>query len=98
MVRKVLCMIGIHRWVQRRNEDGEEYTECSRCAAFFRRPGRVARSPRSGSWIGTRQSLPPARRRGTARFGGRVSTTSAAIPCSSRRTSLSRPRGASSTH
>jgi hypothetical protein len=34
MARKLLCMIGMHRWVRRRNEDGEEYTECSRCGTY----------------------------------------------------------------
>jgi hypothetical protein len=34
MARSLLCMIGVHRWVRRRNEDGDEYTECSRCGTY----------------------------------------------------------------
>jgi hypothetical protein len=34
MARNVLCLIGVHRWVRRRNEDGEEHTECSRCGTY----------------------------------------------------------------
>jgi hypothetical protein len=34
MARNILCMIGVHRWVRRRNEDSEEYTECSRCGTY----------------------------------------------------------------
>jgi hypothetical protein len=34
MARNVLCMIGIHRWARRRNEDGQEYTECARCGRY----------------------------------------------------------------
>ena len=34
MARTVLCMIGIHHWVRRRNEDGDEHTECFRCGAY----------------------------------------------------------------
>jgi hypothetical protein len=34
MARNVLCMIGRHHWTRRRNKDGEEYTECSRCGAY----------------------------------------------------------------
>jgi hypothetical protein len=43
MARNVLCVVGIHRWVIRRNEDGEEYTECSRCGTYSptAKPGRT---------------------------------------------------------
>jgi hypothetical protein len=34
MALNVLCMIGKHRWVRRRNEDGQEYTECARCGRY----------------------------------------------------------------
>lgn len=34
MARNVLCMVGLHHWVRLRNEDGEEYTECSRCGTY----------------------------------------------------------------
>jgi hypothetical protein len=31
MTRNLLCLLGIHRWVKRRNADGDSYAECSRC-------------------------------------------------------------------
>jgi uncharacterized C2H2 Zn-finger protein len=27
-------MVGLHRWVQQRNVDGEPYIECSRCGQY----------------------------------------------------------------
>src|SRR4051812_27087419 len=34
MARHGLCLIGIHRWVELRNPDGEPYIECSRCGQY----------------------------------------------------------------
>ena len=34
MARNVLCLLGRHHWVERRNEDRETYTECSRCGKY----------------------------------------------------------------
>jgi hypothetical protein len=32
IVRKFLCMIGVHRWLHKRNpEGGATYLECERC-------------------------------------------------------------------
>ena len=31
MARNLLCLVGRHRYVRRRTEDGEAYTECARC-------------------------------------------------------------------
>jgi hypothetical protein len=34
MARNLLCLLGWHDYVERRNEDGEPYTECRRCGKF----------------------------------------------------------------
>src|SRR6185437_13056264 len=34
MARNVLCLVGIHHWVLLRNDEGEAYTECSRCGTY----------------------------------------------------------------
>jgi len=34
MLRRMLCMVGIHRWVELRNDDGEPYTECAGCGKY----------------------------------------------------------------
>jgi hypothetical protein len=34
MTQHVFCLIGIHRWVELRNPDGEPYIECSRCGQY----------------------------------------------------------------
>ena len=31
IIGKFLCMIGMHRWVHKRNPDGGAYLECERC-------------------------------------------------------------------
>ena len=28
---RFLCMIGVHRWLHKRNPDGDDYLECERC-------------------------------------------------------------------
>jgi hypothetical protein len=28
---EILCVIGVHRWVHKRNPDGGAYLECERC-------------------------------------------------------------------
>ena len=41
VARHVLCLVGIHNWVQLRNDDGEPYIECGRCGQYREqeRPG-----------------------------------------------------------
>ena len=34
MAKSLLCYLGLHRWQQKRSDDGEPYEECSRCGKF----------------------------------------------------------------
>ena len=34
MARNVLCLVGLHRFVEMRNDEGEVYTECARCGRY----------------------------------------------------------------
>ncbi len=34
MARTLQCLLGWHHYVERRNDDGDPYTECSRCGKY----------------------------------------------------------------
>jgi hypothetical protein len=46
MGKKLLCYLGLHRYVRHRTADGGWYKECRRCGKFQDAgPGRVGRQP-----------------------------------------------------
>jgi len=41
-------MVGVHRWVEQRNNDGERYTECAACGKYTITPQQGGTLPLLG--------------------------------------------------
>jgi hypothetical protein len=54
MLTRLLCRLGVHRWNQARDADGDEYKQCGRC-------GKDTMSPWAGQLdASARRWKPPA--------------------------------------